>query len=286
MRTLVALVLAALALAGCDLRLDAPDPSASPASADETLRQREALRAAELAAIDPADGALAAVAARARAQEEALGGVWRAWPAGDGPTPTVDPTADVAVGPGGVLPWLRATRPGLEDAVVDAGDPGLATLLAAVAIARAVDEDALARAAGEDPGLPGPPADLATTDPGLVRALDAAAHTLQELAARAGAAGEDPAPLAGAAESWRTLSEAIVTANGWAGTSADPREPLYDVGTAGVAEVDRDLALALLAAVDDTPDRRAMLDAAVGRAIAAARAGADLGALPGLQPLP
>lgn len=286
MRTLVALVLAALALAGCGLRLDAPDPTASPASADETLRQREALRAAELAAIDPADGALAAVAARARAQEEALGGVWRAWPAGDGPTPTVDPTADVAVGPGGVLPWLRATRPGLEDAVVDAGDPGLATLLAAVAIARAVDEDALARAAGEDPGLPGPPTGLATTDPGLVRALDAAAHTLQELAARAGAAGEDPAPLAGAAESWRTLSEAIVTANGWAGTSADPREPLYDVGTAGVAEVDRDLALALLAAVDDTPDRRAMLDAAVGRAIAAARAGADLGALPGLQPLP
>lgn len=286
MRTLVALVLAALALAGCGLRLDAPDPTASPASADETLRQREALRAAELAAIDPADGALAAVAARARAQEEALGGVWRAWPAGDGPTPTVDPTADVAVGPGGVLLWLRATRPGLEDAVVDAGDPGLATLLAAVAIARAVDEDALARAAGEDPGLPGPPADLATTDPGLVRALDAAAHTLQELAARAGAAGEDSAALAGAAESWRTLSESIVTANGWAGTAADPREPLYDVGTAGVAQVDRDLALALLAAVDDTPDRRAMLDAAVGRAIAAARAGADLGALPGLQPFP
>lgn len=283
MRTVVALLLAALTLSGCGLRLDLPDPTPSPASADERLRQREALRAAELAGIDPVDALRAATASHARTQEAALGGVWRAWPAGDGPSPTDDPTADAVVGPEGVLAWLRHTRPSLEDAVVAADDPRLATLLAAVAVSRAVDEDALAIAAGEKPPVSPAPTDLPTADAGVVRALDAAAHSLEELAARSAAADGDPRPSAAAAEAWRTLAERIVDANGWAGTAADPREPLYDVEVTRTEEVDRDLALTFIAAVGETPDRRAMLDAAVSRAIAAARAGLDLGALPGIS---
>lgn len=287
MRTLVSLLLAALALSGCGVRIDAPDPTPSAPSADEMIRQREALRAEELAGLDTAgDPLLDEVVAHARSQAAALGGVWRAWPGGDGPTPTTDPTADVAVGSGGVLEWLRRTRPSLEEAVVGAQDGDLVAILGAVAVARAVDEDALAVAAGEDPAVAGIPADLVTTDATVVRALDAAAQALEEIAARARAAGEDNRELAGTAEGLRALAARLAVENGWAGTGADPREPFYDVVATDVAEVDRDLALTLLAALEGAPDRRQMLGAATGRAVAAARAGERLGALPGLETVP
>ncbi|MGM0385570.1 MAG: hypothetical protein ACQERF_06265 [Actinomycetota bacterium] len=284
MRTLVSLLLMALTLTGCGLRLDAPDPTPSPASPDEVLRQREALRAAELAGLASAgDPILEDVALRAAAQEDALGGVWRAWPEGDGPTPTADPTADVVVGAGGVLAWLRATRPSLQDAVVAAGDRDLATLFAAIAVARAVDEDRLALAGGEDQPLPDMPTDLVTDDPAVVRALDAAAFVLEELAAQASASGEDHEAMAQQAEEWRTLAARLVTSNGWEGTAADPREPFYHIGTASTAAVDHDLAVAFVTAVGGAADRGAMLEAAIARALAASRQGEDIGALPGVR---
>lgn len=287
MRTIVALLLATLALTGCGVRLDAPDPTPTSPTADEAIRQREALRAAELTAVVPAgDPLLESVADHAVAHLGALGGVWRAWPAGDGPTPTTDPTADVTVGPDGVLAWLRTTRPSLEEAVVEATDTDLVAVLGAIAVSRALDEDALAVAAGEEPPVDDLPADLATADPGGARALDAAAHTLEVLAARAAAAGEDADALARAAEARRVLAARLVADNGWEGTAADPREPFYDVVATTTAEVDGGLALALLAALGDAPDRAAVLDAAVGRAVAAARGGEDLGPLPGLRPVP
>ena len=48
MRTIVALLLATLALTGCGVRLDAPDPTPTSPTADEAIRQREALRAADV----------------------------------------------------------------------------------------------------------------------------------------------------------------------------------------------------------------------------------------------
>ncbi|NCD19391.1 MAG: hypothetical protein EOL89_05350 [Actinobacteria bacterium] len=283
MRTLVSLLLVALALSGCGLRVDAPDPTPSAASQDEVLRQREALRAAELATAGAGTELLEDVAARAAVQGAALGGVWRAWPDGDGPTPTTDPTSDVVVGEGGALAWLRATRPSLRDAVVAADDPDLATLLAAIAVARAVDEDLLALAAGEDPRLPDVPEDLVTGDPAVVRAIDGAAHVLEGLAARASAAGEDHADLARRAELWRTLADRMVSANGWEGTAADPREAFYEVGSASTASVENDLAVAFVTAIGGAADRQAMLEAAVACALAASRQGAEIGPLPGVR---
>jgi hypothetical protein len=283
MRTLVSLLLVALALTGCGLRVDAPDPTPSAASQDEVLRQREALRAAELASAGAGSDLLDDITGRAAVQGAALGGVWRAWPDGDGPTPTTDPSSDVVIGAGGVLAWLRATRPSLSDAVLAADDPDLATLLAAIAVARAVDEDLLALAAGEDPPLPDVPDDLVTGDPAVVRALDGAAHVLEELAARASASGEDHADLARRAEQWRTLAARMVTVNGWEGTAADPREPFYEVGSASAASVDRDLAVAFVTAIGGAADREAMLEAAIACALAASRQGEEIGALPGVR---
>lgn len=283
MRILIALFLAALALTACGVRIDSPDPTPEPPSSDEILRQREALRAEALAALDPAgDPDVTALTRHAAAHVHALGGVWRAWPAGDGPSPTVDPTPDVAVGPDGVLPWLRATESDLRTAVLDADDGSLATLFASIAVSRAVDADNLARAAGAEPALPHLPEQVRTTSSAVVRALDAAAHALEEQAAQTAAAGGDHRPLARAAEQRRALAEQIVQRNGWAGTPRDPREPFYGEAALSAGALDRDLALVFVTAVGEEDQRGDLLDAALAFGRAAARAGEDLGALPGI----
>lgn len=287
MKRLLALLTLVVALAGCGVRVDAPDPTPSRPSADEVVRQREALRAAAFAAAPPASSpAAATVAAHATEQLAALGGVWVGWPAGDGPTPTSAPTADVAPStPAELLEALERTTPELLGAAAVVDDPDLATVLAAVAVARTLDAAALAT----ELGAPAPPPTLlpeaiATASPALVRALDAAAWAL-EVHAAAGRSADAAAAemLAGRAARLRLLAEGAAAANGWAGTESDPREPVYDVTrlpTAGA--VSEALLTALLADLPATPDREAHLAAMISCARTAAAAGVELGALPGL----
>lgn len=286
---LLGLLLALVALTGCGVRLDSPDPVPSSPDAAEVVRQREALRARQFAAVEPegehAD-LVAAVATHASAQLDALGGVWVAWPAGDGPTPTADATADVVIGPGaaGLLDSLTATTPDVAAAALAGGDPEIATLYAAIATARTVDADRLAVALGTPGAVTPLPGSLDTPDPAVARALDAAAYRLETLAAReraADAAAEAERFVARAGE-FRSLAEGIVAANGWLGTAADPREPYYPVTEDDAATLHRDLAVLLVAAVGDSDDRAGMLDAALSCALEASRRGQELGALPGL----
>lgn len=276
-------VLAALVLSGCGLRIDAPDPTPSPPSADEVVRQREALRSQALAEVE-GEEAVARVAGHAAQQLDALGGVWVAWPAGDGPTPTADPTPDIVVAPGaaGVLASLDATIPDLVSASQDADDAGLARLLAAVATARTADAEVLAAALGAARDLPPLPATLESTDAEVVRSLDAAAWLLESIAARTRASGGDAGPLVERAEALRELGHTTVAANGWLGTAADPRDPWYPASDDDVATIEADLARVLVAAIGERDGREGLLAAARNCAALAARGGADLGALPGL----
>jgi len=283
-RRLLALVLAAVALTGCGVRIDGPDPSPSAPTLDEVLRQREALRAEALAATDGGDLGTQVTAHAAR-QLEALGGVWIAWPQGDGPTPTPAPSADVVVAPGaeGLLAALDRTTPDLVAATGEVATPELARLFAAIATARTADAEGLAGALGAARELPALPVEIHSADPAVARALDAAAWVLEAAAARSRAAGEDPGPLTERASLLRGLGEFVVTANGWSGTPGDPREAWYPLDAADdLAGLEADLARVLVAAVGAPEGRDGLLQAARNCAALAARGGADVGPLPGL----
>lgn len=277
------LAVAAL-LAGCGLRLDSPDPTPSPPSADEVARQREALRAEALARL-PHGGeeALVAVALHAGQQLDALGGVWVAWPAGDGPSPTDAPAADIVIGPGatGVLEALDEGIPDLVAATREAEDPALARLFAAIATARTADAERLATAVGVPRDIPPMPSVITATVPEVVRSLDATAWLIEAIAARRRAAGEDAGALIERAAELRRLAEATVTANGW--VDADPRDPWYPVSEADdAAGLEANLARALVAAIGESAARESLLAAARTSAVLAARGGAEVGALPGV----
>lgn len=278
MRRAVALLALALALGGCGLRVDAPDPTPPTPAANEVVRQREALRADALA------GASGTVGTHAAAQRDALGGIWMAWPQGDGPAPSAAPTADIATptSPTELLAALRSTTPDLTAAALAVTDGELATLLASIAVARTLDERALAGELGANPApLPALPDEVATADAALVRSLDAAAWAYEVHAAAAVPA--EAARLAARATRLRHLAGQAALANGWSGTAQDPREPVYDIAELPApARIEQDLLGAFLADFAATQDRAAHLAAMLNCAGQSASAGAELGSLPGL----
>ena len=285
----IAAALLALALTGCELRLDEPDPSPAPPSAAEQVRQREALRAHAFAALAGTDPVLAGLADHATVQLDALGGVWEPWP-GDGapPTPPPAPRADIAPhDPASALEALAATTPEVCDAAASADEADDALVYGSICLSRRLDRWALAETLGEaGPVIPGIADSVSTTDPALVRALDAAAYALDVHAAKARAAGDPDAgtALAERAAALRMIAVSAVDANGWSGTDADPREPYYDIAELpAVAEIEADLARAFIAALALDGSRTGLLAAAFSCAAAARAGGVDLGALPGIE---
>ena len=286
----LAVAIIALTLAGCDLRLDEPDPTPASPTAAEQVRQREALRAEAFAEFaGSSDPALAALGTHAAAQLDALGGVWQPWPDGGGPeTPPPPPEADISPSDAsGALDALAVATPEVCDAAVSAVEADDALVYGSICLSRRLDRWTLAESLGEaGPAVPALPATIETADPALVRELDAAAYALDVHAAAARAAGdtEGGTALATRAAALRYIAIAAVDANGWAGTDADPREPFYDVSDLpAVPEIDASLARAFVAALATDGSRPGLLSAAFSCAAAARAGGVDLGALPGIE---
>lgn len=251
------LLVTALALAGCGLRLETPPPAEPTPDAVETVRARTVDDALALAA--GADAAVADVTdeqVRAVLQDVAafslrhaqeMGGVYDSGL--PRPTPTASPTpvarATDVTGLVSELVTDAGTAAGDADVVPD-GD--LARLVASVAVARETLAARLAAAAGvelpervaEETPAPGATLD-ATATPGptptpsaaavpdgaaaLALAHDEAAWTLTVLAARA--TGDARAGLLAAAARHRADSDAWASAAGVAGRPADPRRSAY-----------------------------------------------------------
>nr|NLD40660.1 hypothetical protein [Actinomycetales bacterium] len=292
--TLAALALLLPLTAGCGLRLDEPDPSPAPPSEAEGVRQREALRASAYADAAPGGSeAAAALASHAAEHLAALGGVWEPWPDGDGPVDEdglplhPSPTADVGPFPDvqGVLGSLAVTTPEVCAAALAEQDPGLATLYSSICVSRTLDWDALAAELGmPGPEAPAAPTDLWTRDAELVRTLDAAAWATDRQAAAARAAGSEGwQALEAQAHRYRELALDSAAANGWAGTTQDPRQPSYDPDALpDQTAIAAALARAATAAVPNSSDRGGVLDLALSSGLTARRADVNLEALPGI----
>jgi hypothetical protein len=280
---LVAMLVALLTLAGCDLRFESAPPAAPTPGAAERVRERTvtdalALAAAARAAEPVADKAAAAVlgdvAAFSAAHAQQLGGVYqRGLPT---PTSTTAPAAVVAT-PDEVLGALRTdASTALADAAT-AADGATARLLAAVGVSRAELATRLAAALNEKAPAPSPtpsapatpvPTDSAGATPGgpaaaqvaaLVLAHDQAGFGLEVVAAKLTGAARTAAATAAAAH--RGAAEAWAQRAKIAGTASDPRRAVY----------------ALPATVDDPAGARAVaasLEAGVAQAAGAAIVGA------------
>lgn len=285
----VAVLCAALPLAGCGLRIDEPDPTPAPPSAAEEVRQREALRAVALSEVALDSPAVQALASHAAEQADALGGVWVPWPDGGGPeTLPPEPTPDVGpfTDPASVVTALQTTTPEVCGEAVTAEDEESALLYASLCLSRTLDLDALLTETGSEPvAVPELPADLITKDPELIVTLDAAAWATdqQAAAAKASEAGgwEE---LHARANQYRELALDAVIANGWEGTDQDPRLPAYEVGTmTDQTAIAGTIARVAVGAVPEAVDRQPILDLALTMGVTARRGGVEFEALPGVE---
>lgn len=296
---------AALTTTAC-LRLDTPPPEHPELTAAESARQGAAIDAAVIAEaaarIGPGQeehvaAALAAIAADAHAQVEALGGIWIAWPEGapEGvATPAPSPTADPAItDPAGVLALLDASWGAARAAATSADATEAESLtLAAVTVSRAAQATRLADAIGvpapnhTDPANPLVPDALpGVEDSDLVIAYDSARYGLETAAARL------PEPYAGWAAARAGQVRAALEA-ALARGAEDRRQPAYPSGSAtthpDALEMARAAEESLLGLVQSSlesaePDQRAaLIDAATTSATLLARLGGTLPALPGI----
>ncbi len=139
---IAAVAVAAVALSGCDWRLETPPPSVTPASQEELARDALAHAAADLVAVAaerPAPSALLQDYETSVAQQQldALGGVYVAHPSAT-PSPAV---ADDA--PASVAAAAAELRDAALLASLDANDPGTALLYGSIGLSQAL---AVARA--------------------------------------------------------------------------------------------------------------------------------------------
>lgn len=266
MKRLLAALLAMLLLTGCSVRIDQPDPTVAPASQAEEVRQREALRAAALVESDDA-----ALAADAAAQLAALGGVWQAWPDGDGPSAaTASPTADITASDD-PLQVLATTTPDLAAAAITASDSSAALLYASIYSARTARY--IERGGTVDAAWP---ATLSTTSSDLIRALDAAAWVLDVYAAQGVVDSQE-------ADTLREWAERGAVSAQLAGTADDPREATYSITPLPeLSEIWGQLAAEFVAAVPQSSDRETMLQAVAAATQRAVAAGYSVGALPAI----
>lgn len=275
-------VLLVLLLTGCGVRLDVPDPTVEEPSAAEIVRQREALRAEVLSRIEFVEAGT--LAANARVQLDALGGVWEAWPDGDGPDDapereSADITAPQSTDEAASL--LAHTTPDLVTAAVDAHDSAVASLYASIAVARTADETRLRVNGGEMP-RPEWPETVITSSPELIRELDAAAYRLDILAAQDSANGRESSARADASllRSWADASAHAISV---VGSEDDPREPVYDAAGIDLGTLYGALTETMVAASATNSDRAAIIGAAEAAAIATVINGGEVAALPGVS---
>lgn len=293
---LVTMLVAALALAGCDLRLESAPPTAPTPGPAEVARERTvadalALAAAARSAQATADAASAAVlgdvVAFSAAHARQLGGVYD--PGLATPTPSTTATPVVA-SPADVLRALRADAGvALADAAA-ATDGATARLLAAVGVARTelatrlattLHEPTAPPTAGATPAPNASPttsaaptaATSAAASPApsgrtaaataaltpLVLAHDQAGFGLEVVAAKLSGAARQEAAAAAAAH--RRAAESWARRAGIAGTAADPRRAVYALPTFDAA---------------GAPALAATLEAGVAQAASAALVGAPV----------
>ena len=318
LRAAVALAFAAVAVAGCDVRLETPDPTAPEPGPVEIVRDGAAGRSAELspaaaaaAATDVGDAGavLTRVAAESAAHLVALGGVYVPFP--DAPeeppgtaSPAPAPVPDASQMVDRLLGAAAATR-GDADAVTDGP---LARLLAAVATAQTLAVEDLAAALGAPERAPATPVTLPGAVPegtpgsvleAIVASLDGLAYAWEVVAARSAEADREFAAARGS--ELRDRAAAWAHATGLAEPGLDPRRVAYDLPDAitvvtGDAAADHAAATAALAALEaelaelfatavagtDPGSRGPMLDGLLDSARLADDLGVPAGAFPGL----
>lgn len=260
-----AAVVAVLALAGCGLRLETPDPTEPTPDAAEQVRAAtvdDALALADAAATVPgADEATTAVLAQiqdaATTHVTQLGGVYDSGlPAPtDGPTTTDTPTVAPATATAQEVVDLlvRGAVTAAEDAL-HAEDAGTARLLSAVSASRALSAVRLAAAVGvelgsdpvadaaaaeadtdadanatAEPTQPAATADAVTLSAdaviALVTAEDQAGFGMEVAAARL--SGDDRERAVAAAAQHRERAEEWAQRGAVVGTERDPRQVAY-----------------------------------------------------------
>jgi hypothetical protein len=253
-----------LALSGCGLRLETPEPTEPSPDAAETLRASsvdDALALADGAGqlLPDADPAVATVLTlvhdAATGQAEQLGGVYESGL----PDPTPSPSASTTAlsGTDELLTLVGSTAVRARSDALSATDPQMARLLAVIAAARAQQAVQLAGVLGtEVPALtaepaadPGPeptatdadgsgsgdgaatsaPAGLDTTTlSALTAAEDQAGFGYEVAASRL--SGDARADALAAARSHRARAEDWAQQAGISGTSQDPRRVTYALG--------------------------------------------------------
>jgi hypothetical protein len=242
-------LVAAVLLAGCGLRWETaaptePVPDAAEAArrdvVDDALALAGAARAAGPGAAEPVAAVLDAVAGTADAHVPALGGVYDSGLPEPTPSPTTSPA--VTATPADVLALLGETASAARADAIDAEDPGLARLLAAVAASRAQLTDRLAAALGTEA-----PAVDADPEPVLPRGGSADGS----------GSGDGSAAVPGDAPTDEAAGEAATDGTGADGTGSDTSDGVAgepgadDAGTdAPGGDLDRTTLAALVLAED------------------------------------
>lgn len=287
LRAALALVLAATAVAGCDVRLETPEPTAPEPGPVEVVRDGAAGRSADLARVAAAAAATAGgdaatvltrVSAEAAAHLVALGGVYVPFPDALETAPEPEPVP--APGASGMVDLLLGAAAATRGDADTVADGPLARLLASIATARTLAVEDLAAALGEpDRATPTTvtlPQAVPSGTPGsvleaLVVSQDGLAYAWEVVAARSTAADREFAAARGA--ELRDRAAAWARATGLAEPGIDPRRVAYDLPDAvTVATGD--------AAADHAAARAALgaLEAELAELFATAVAGTDPGA--------
>lgn len=258
----VVALIATVLVTGCGVRLETPAPPLPVADGIETVRQRAAQDATELAdlaheaattAVEPVAGILVTIAADSAEHITALAGVYEPFPGTTSQATTSDPTPTTAPdATSGQTPAPSPSAPADATAVLtllaeaaatartDAStvpDGPMARLLASIATNRLLLAEALALAVGAPAPAPAPaePAVPEALPTGmlvqeavtLVQSEDAAGTAWEVAAARLADDARERA--ADRATLHRERAQAFADAGGFAGAGNDPRRSTYDL---------------------------------------------------------
>ncbi|HLS25046.1 MAG TPA: hypothetical protein VK063_04155, partial [Beutenbergiaceae bacterium] len=254
-------------LTACGVRLDLPPPPAPTPEGQDAVRQEAAVavqtltgpaRSAAESASEEVATVLNAVAGDAEVHLEALGGVWQPPPRPEdddedlGEETAAAASADAgSAEPADVVHLLEDTAAGFRS---DLGqiDGELATLLTSIAANQVLHarqlRNALDMGPADPPTLPEDPfpAEFGVEAAELSRLLDASGYVAEVRAARS--SGEERDRLIDHAEQMRAQADLVARRGGFAATSEDPREPVYELQLEDLSAQTEDLARARVSA--------------------------------------